>query len=128
MGNRTANLGWTTLITASTSDVFIPASGWMSTAGFRQFRPVVEIADRTGGIDVTPAYQVANTYDDPQAFHGMGATLTSDGYHFPAAYTDPTSGTSNVTEFQLVRFGYKVSVASGTGHARVAASVQIVTE
>ena len=131
MSAKTVNLPWTTVITDSTSEEFIPATGWMSTNGVRQIRCAWELQAPGGSVTVRPGFQFANTYDDPQSFDSFNdetATSTT-GYHFPDAYEDPTKTTPDHTgNMQIMRYGWLVKVTDGTGFARVGGTVQIVSE
>jgi len=130
MSNQTVNCPWTTLVSQSSTKEFFPASGWTTTQGIREIRAVVEIAVIDGtGPELEPAYQLADTYDDPNgAVSTVSSPYTSAAYHFPTTYADATSGTQNVKNNQIIRFGYLFSDTESNGSVRVASAFQIVRE
>lgn len=127
--NRQIALPWTTVITRNSADVdFLPSTPWMSTQGIARFRAVSEIREANGDITVQVGYQTANDYTEPDSTsHGLASTHSSEGFNFPADYDDPAT---DLKGKQFVRFGWRVGLSTGTdtAWARVAGSVQVVTE
>ncbi len=131
MSTKTVSLPWTTVITDSNSEEFIPATGWMSTNGIRQIRCSWELRAPGAAIAVRPGFQFADTYDDPDSFfpYGTESATGSAGYYFPKEYEDPTKTTpDNTTNKQLIRFGWLDEDTDGEAFARVSGVVEILPE
>ncbi len=126
MSARVVNLPWSHLATTSASDIFLPATGWMSTQGVVSFRETFELVNFTGTGDVAVGYQIADTIDDPIASGAIGASKSSNGFYFATGITKPDTS-PDVRTRQLVRFGFIVS-AEGSLDVRAAGTVQIVSE
>ena len=133
MQTRRISLSWLTAFAASTDLVFIPATAWMSSAGFDSLRVFWEIAAITGALELTPAWQVANNEDVPGATQTINTTSpykdTVDVY-YPESWKDAAGDATAPTKSNiLIRFGFLVRLKTGStlANARVSAVIEAKT-
>lgn len=115
-------LAWFTVVSASTTAVFFPASGWFDAADAAKLRVPFEVRGLSGLLSVEPAYQTANDKAIPDAAVTLGGALTADGLGFPSAWATPA-----VAGKQHIRAGWSVKLTSGStvGSAAVIGRVQM---
>ena len=121
-------LSWSTVSVNSTSNSFLPFTGWMSNAGMSKVRCAFEIIGTIGDITVSPGYQIADHPDSPGVAIALLTTFdTGDDVYYPGSWKDVTG---DVDDTMLVRFGFVVKNAS-TGNvttARISGTMQVVYE
>jgi hypothetical protein len=124
---RTIQLPFMTLSTNSTSNLFLPATGWLPTDYITQMRPTWELRQANGNIQLSPAYQVADHEDSPGTSTALATLTSSTGMQYPTGWTDVSSSLGGK---QLVRFGWIVNLTSGSTLATAFAGgrVQLLTE
>ena len=97
---------------------FIAATPWMEAAGVEWARTTFELRCPTGNIQVSPAWQVANTEDSPGSFKQLLSYKTLEDVYYPDDWVDVKSdGTAPTKSNLLIRFGWKVSLTSGSSLA-----------
>jgi hypothetical protein len=107
-------LAWTTVVVDGQTALFFPATGWRAVGTLSAARALLEVAAKVGSdIDVAVAVQVANHIDAPGAPTALGSYLVNAvDVQYPTAWTDLSSAVAGA---QLVRFGFLVKRASGSG-------------
>lgn len=118
-------LGWYTVLSASTTGCFLPASGWFDAADAAKLRTPFEVRGLNGLLSVEPAYQTANDKASPDTPVALGGALTADGLSFPSDWATPAVGGK-----QYIRAGWWVKLTSGStvGWAAVAGRAQMLNE
>jgi hypothetical protein len=109
----------------STTEVFLPATGWMQAADVAKIRTSFELRGVTGTINVLVGYHTANVENSPDAATNTGTFQTSGGVYFGSSFTDVSAA---MQAKQLVRFGFVVKLTSGStlSVARAGGSVDII--
>ena len=122
---KTIRLPWTTVAVDGTTEVFIPATGWMDSSDVAKVRTNFEARGFTGLMNVLVGYQTANVENAPDAHVTTGSFQTTAGVYFGSSFADAAS---NTQAKRMVRFGWVVKLTSGSTLAtvRVAGSVDIV--
>jgi hypothetical protein len=122
---KTLSLPWTMVAADSTTEVFLPATGWMQAADVAKIRTNFELRGVTGTINVLVGYQTANVENSPDAATNTGTFQTSVGVYFGGSFTDVSAATQAK---QLIRFGFVVKLTSGftLSVARAGGSVDII--
>lgn len=118
-------LGWYTVLSASTTGCFLPASGWFDASDAASLRAAFEVRGLNGLLSVEPAYQLANDKSSPDNPVPLGGALTADGLGFPSGWATPGIGSK-----QHIRVGWWVKLTSGNavGWAAVAGRAQMLNE
>jgi len=121
-------LSWSTVSADSTTNSFLPFTGWMSNAGMSKVRSAFEIIGTIGDITVSPAYQIADHPDSPGVAVALLTTFDAgDDVYYPGSWKDVTG---DVDDTMLIRFGFivKNTSTSNVTTARVSGTMQVVYE
>ena len=125
MSTKRVPLPWTTVITASTTAEFVPATPWMEAADAIYGRAAWEMHNiSSSNMEVAPAWQIANTEDDPGGSADLDNIQTATGVYYPPStaagsiakgWQDMLGNSAAGTQDKmLVRFGWRVKIGSGT--------------
>ena len=108
--NNRVNLPWTTVGTDSTTEVFVPASGWMSSESVGSGRGWLELAGGMTGLSVAVAVQTANDVTTPDAHTKIQTLVTSNGV------SDPDSSTTSLATAgkKFIRVGFAIKASSAS--------------
>ena len=119
-------LDWTTVYTDSQSDVFLPSGSFRPAVGVVEFRAMAEVRGRVGNMLVIPAFQACVDPRNPDAATSIKlAGGDASGYANANGYFDFDSNMVAMPAGKLYyRPGLVVKVSSGTGAARVWATIQ----
>ena len=98
---RSVTLPWSTYVTFTTVDKFMPCTAWMDASDVANARCVFEVIELFGEPSVQPAYQLTNVESSPETPTACGTAKTTDGVSFPTAFTSISTGGA-----QLIRFGF----------------------
>ena len=110
-----------TVFSTSTSPVFIPVTPWIEAADAQYARIAWEIAALNGNLEVTPAWQVADSEDSPGASNALDNSQTGIDVYYPNGWkTLITDGTAPTESNMLVRFGWICTLSSGSDLATAA--------
>lgn len=107
--SQMVEMPWGTYAAGSTTEVFVPAGGWVPTRNVQSARGWGELRNRTGLFQARPAVQVANDVRSPGTVTAVGAMISADGVSDPTA---PVSISSSTTS-KYMRVGWLVSLTSG---------------
>ena len=101
-----------TLFATSTTEVFFPGTPWMESASVDELRAAWELISYNAQIEITPAWQVANSEENPGA---VQTVLASSPYksdpdvYFPVDWRDASGDATAPTKSNLlIRFGFLV--------------------
>jgi hypothetical protein len=117
-------MSWMSISSNGTTEVFIPASGWMSATAVTGAKGWGEIRGRNGNLQAIPAVQVTNDVHDPGAVTtACGPTLTTDDVYDPNGVTSVASGS-----YRFIRAGWLVKLTSGStlATANIAGVVELI--
>ncbi len=104
-------LPYGTHATATTSNLFIPVTGWMPTERIAEMRATWEVIGTTGAAQGAPAYQAANVPDTPGTATALATQTATTGLYYPSGWT--AVGVALKTK-QRVRLGFIISLTTGT--------------
>lgn len=106
-----------TVFAVSDAAVFFPGTPWMESASVDELRVTWELVSLTGDIELAPAWQVANSEENP----GTSNTIATSPYkdaadvYFPTGWKDAAGdGTAPTKSNLLVRFGFLVKLKTGS--------------
>ena len=109
--NNRVNLPWTTVATDSTSEVFIPATGWMSSESVGSGRGWLELRGAMSGLSVAVAIETANDVTTPDTPHvKIQALVAANGVSDP----DSTTTTLTTAGQKFIRVGFAVKASSAS--------------
>lgn len=107
-----------TLFATSTTAVFFPGTPWMESATVDELRVTWELIAANGDIEIAPAWQVANSEENPGATQTIVATTPykdDPDVYFPVSWLDAAGDATAPTKSNLlVRFGFLVRLKTGT--------------
>ncbi len=110
---------------SDSTPIFIPMTGFGSTAGVHQVRPSMEMRASSGACEIKFGYQLANDTESPETAVAVGSFLSSEGFSYGSSFTD----ISSATELKLyIRWGVWVQDTSGTKIEMCRASIRVDIE
>ncbi len=110
--SRNLILDWNCYSAAAVAPgIFIPAGGWLLTAGVTGARAWGEMRGRVANFQAQPSVQVANDTRVPGAATALGALILADGVFDPIA----AAAITNSATSRYLRPGWLVSLAPGGG-------------
>lgn len=117
-------MGWSGYSAISTTEVFIPVGGWVSTANLSGARGWGELRGKTGSFQAKPAVQVANDVRSPGTATAVGTAISTDGVSDPNGVVSVTNAGST----KYARAGWLVSLTAGTtlGTGNLAGVVELI--
>ena len=125
MARRSIPLPWTFVVATSTSDVFVPVTGWFAAQEIKKIAIVMEIVGLIGQTQIKRAYQTADSPSSADSATGVGSFVSANAVSYPSSSTDISATTEAK---QLIRFGFIVSLATGStiATASVAGRVDVI--
>lgn len=89
-------------VTTGATWIFLPVTGYMSTAQFKRVRAVIETIDLMTTFSLKFGYPLCNVETSPQAAVAVGGAITTDTVSFGTL----TDISADIDDYQFIRFGY----------------------
>ncbi len=115
--------GWSS--GSDSTALWIPGTGFGSTAGVHKIRGALEMRCNSGNCQIKLGYQLANDTDSPENAVTAGSFLSSEGFLYATDFTDISTATKGKL---YIRFGFWVQNTSGSRIEMCRASLRVDIE